>query len=72
MKALPRDFRSSTDAARDPAYDAAREQDHCAAPDVEDDAHGRRKCRYGCPQRPKASGPVERLERVVQGHCAAT
>jgi hypothetical protein len=44
-----------------------------------DDAHGRRKGRCGCtgkagdtvPRRPRASGQVERLERAVQGDCAA-
>ena len=63
----------------DPSQDAAREQGHCAAPDVEDDAHCRRKGRCGCaaearssvPRRLRASGQVEGLERVVQGDCAA-
>ncbi len=47
---------------RNPPQDDAREQDHCAAPDVEEDAHGRRKGRCGCagealgsvPRRPRA------------------
>jgi hypothetical protein len=41
--------------------------------------HSRRKGRYGCacetlnsvPRRPRASGQVERIERLVQGDCAS-
>ena len=48
-KALPRAPRcSSTAAAGDPPQDAAREQNNGVAPDVEDDAHDRRKCKSRC------------------------
>jgi len=64
-------------AQRNPPQDATREQEHCDAPDIEDDAHGRRKGRWvvGCAGEGRYSvprGPAPGQVNSLNAWCKVT